>query len=79
MNPPRPTQTCPTMHLGRGLTVTVDERGEAKASSGTAILLLHSAGGPQSITTLAAALSEHSYVITPRTSRFRRHRPPGLV
>jgi pimeloyl-ACP methyl ester carboxylesterase len=57
--------TARTLQLGNGLEVTIDERGDAAQSPGTAVLVLHSGGGPQTITGLAAALSEHAYVVTP--------------
>jgi pimeloyl-ACP methyl ester carboxylesterase len=54
-----------TIDLGNGLQVTIDERGDAAAAPGAAVLLLHSGAGPRSIAGLAAALSEHAYVVTP--------------
>src|SRR5580692_1267220 len=54
-----------TIDLGNGLQVTIDERGDATAAPGAAVLLLHSGAGPRSIAGLAAALSEHAYVVTP--------------
>ena len=54
-----------TIDLGNGLQVTIDERGDAAAVPGAAVLLLHSGAGPRSIAGLAAALSEHAYVVTP--------------
>lgn len=57
--------TTRTMDLGDGLQVTVDEQGDAAASGGTGILVLHGGGGPQSVAGLAAALSQHAYVVTP--------------
>jgi pimeloyl-ACP methyl ester carboxylesterase len=59
------TATKRTIELGNGLQVTIDERGDATASPGTGVLLLHSGAGPLSIAGLAAALSEHAYVVTP--------------
>jgi pimeloyl-ACP methyl ester carboxylesterase len=49
--------------LGNGLQVTIDERGEA--AGGTGVLLLHGGAGSRSVAGLAAALSEHAYVVTP--------------
>ncbi|GHO92355.1 alpha/beta hydrolase [Reticulibacter mediterranei] len=43
-----------------GLTVRVDEQG-----SGHPILILHGAGGPQSVAGFAAALAEHAHVFVP--------------
>jgi pimeloyl-ACP methyl ester carboxylesterase len=43
-----------------GLTVRVDEQG-----SGRPILILHGAGGPQSVAGFAAALAEHAHVFVP--------------
>ena len=57
--------TTRTIDLGNGLHVTIDEKGDAAASGGTGILALHGGAGPQSVAGLAAALSEHAYVVTP--------------
>jgi pimeloyl-ACP methyl ester carboxylesterase len=54
-----------TIDLSNGLRVTIDERGDATAEPGTGVLLLHGGAGPQSVAGLAAALSEHAYVVTP--------------
>ena len=54
-----------TLRLGNGLEITIDERGDADGAAGRGVLLLHSGAGPQSIAGLAAALSEHAYVVTP--------------
>jgi pimeloyl-ACP methyl ester carboxylesterase len=54
-----------TIDLGNGLQVTIDERGDAAAAPGAAVLLLHGGAGPRSMAGLAAALSEHAYVVTP--------------
>ncbi len=43
-----------------GLTVRIDERG-----SGRPILVLHGGGGPQTVASLAGALSIHAHVLTP--------------
>jgi pimeloyl-ACP methyl ester carboxylesterase len=60
------TATTPrTLQLGNGLEVTIDERGDAAGSAGAGVLLLHSGAGPRSVAGLAAALSEHAYVVTP--------------
>ncbi|MET8330902.1 alpha/beta hydrolase [Streptomyces sp. NPDC005181] len=60
-----PGSVSRTFELRDGLSITVDERGDAAAAGGSGILLLHGGGGTQSVAGLAAALSEHSYVITP--------------
>jgi pimeloyl-ACP methyl ester carboxylesterase len=59
------TTTERTVALRNGLQVTIDERGDSAASPREGVLLLHSGAGPQSIAGLAAALSEHAYVVTP--------------
>jgi pimeloyl-ACP methyl ester carboxylesterase len=51
--------------LGNGLQVTIGERGDAAEASGAGVLLLHGGAGPRSVAGLAAALSEHAYVVTP--------------
>jgi pimeloyl-ACP methyl ester carboxylesterase len=57
--------TARTVDLGTGLQITIDERGDAAASPGRAVLLLHGGAGARSVAGLAAALSEHTYVVTP--------------
>src|SRR5579871_505901 len=57
--------TTRTIDLGNGLQVSIDEKGDAATSGGTGILLLHGGAGPQTVAGLAAALSEHAYVVTP--------------
>jgi pimeloyl-ACP methyl ester carboxylesterase len=57
--------TTRTIDLGNGLQLTIDEKGDAAASGGTGILVLHGGGGPQSVAGLAAGLAEHAYVVTP--------------
>jgi pimeloyl-ACP methyl ester carboxylesterase len=59
------TTTGRTVDLGTGLQITIDERGDAAASPGRAVLLLHGGAGPRTVAGLAAALSEHTYVVTP--------------
>ena len=55
-----------------GLTVRVDEQG-----SGHPILVLHGAGGPQSVSGFVEALAEHAHVLVPTHPGFhgepRRH------
>lgn len=57
--------TTRTIDLGNGLQVSIDGKGDAATSGGAGILLLHGGAGPQSVSGLAAALSEHAYVVTP--------------
>jgi pimeloyl-ACP methyl ester carboxylesterase len=57
--------TARTIDLGTGLSITVDERGDAATSGGTGVLILHGGAGARSVAGLAAALSEHAYVVTP--------------
>jgi len=57
--------TTRTVQLGNGLEVTIDELGNTAASPGAGVLLLHGGAGPRSVAGLAAALSEHAYVVTP--------------
>jgi pimeloyl-ACP methyl ester carboxylesterase len=54
-----------TIDLGNGLQVTIDERGDAVEAAGSGVLLLHGGAGARSVAGLAAALSEHAYVVTP--------------
>jgi len=59
------TTSTRVLKLGDGLEVTVEERGDAAGSAGAGVLLLHSGAGPRTMAGLAAALSEHAYVVTP--------------
>ena len=59
------TRPSRTFDLGEGLTLTVDEQGDAAAAGGSGVLLLHGGAGPQSVAGLGAALSEHAYVLAP--------------
>ena len=59
------TTTTRTVQLGNGLEVTIDERGDAAGAAGAGVLVLHGGGGPATVAGLAAALSEHAYVVTP--------------
>src|SRR5205809_4792874 len=59
------TSTRHTVNLGDGLTVTVDKYGDQAAAGGSGVLLLHGGGGYRTVAGLAAALSEHAYVIVP--------------
>jgi len=52
-----------TIALPGGLDLTVQEFGEN--TEGTAVLLLHGGAGPRTMTGIAAAMSEHVYVIAP--------------
>ena len=56
------TTATRTVNLGNGLEINIDTSGEEGES---AVLLLHGGAGPRSVAGLAAALSEHTYVITP--------------
>ncbi|WP_051840156.1 alpha/beta fold hydrolase [Streptomyces sp. NRRL F-5126] len=58
------TPTTRTISLPGGVTVTVDEYGDATAAS-TGALVLHGGAGPGSVAGLAAALSVHGYVAVP--------------
>jgi pimeloyl-ACP methyl ester carboxylesterase len=60
-----PTSTTRTFDLRDGLTITVEEHGDATASGGTGALVLHGGAGPRSVAGFAAALSQHTYVIVP--------------
>jgi pimeloyl-ACP methyl ester carboxylesterase len=51
--------------LGNGLEVSIDEHGNAAQAPRAGVLLLHSGAGPRSVAGLAAALSEHAYVVVP--------------
>jgi pimeloyl-ACP methyl ester carboxylesterase len=59
------TTTTRTVQLGNGLEVTIDERGDAAGAAGAGVLVLHGGGGPATVAGLAAALSEHAYVVAP--------------
>ena len=52
-----------TIELPHGLSLTIDEYGEA--AEGTAVLMLHGGAGPRSMAGFAAAMSEHVHVISP--------------
>jgi pimeloyl-ACP methyl ester carboxylesterase len=47
------------------VAVTITEYGSAEAGKGTGVLVLHGGAGTNSVSGLAAALSEHAYVIAP--------------
>jgi pimeloyl-ACP methyl ester carboxylesterase len=53
-----------TLDLGNDLQLTIDEHGDPNEAAGTGVLLLHGGAGTRSMAGLAAALSEHAYVIT---------------
>lgn len=57
------TATTRTVTLANDLSLTIDEYGDN--SDGTAVLLLHGGAGPRTVAGLAAALSEHVYVVVP--------------
>jgi pimeloyl-ACP methyl ester carboxylesterase/mannose-6-phosphate isomerase-like protein (cupin superfamily) len=56
--------TTRIVELHNGLTITVDEYGEVDGG-GDGALVLHGGAGPRSVAGLAAALSQHSYVVVP--------------
>ncbi|MFC1433763.1 alpha/beta fold hydrolase [Streptacidiphilus sp. N1-3] len=59
-----PTSTTRTITLRNGLSVTVEEYGDA-AAGGSGALVLHGGAGPRSVAGFAAALSQHAYVVVP--------------
>ncbi|WP_405723284.1 alpha/beta hydrolase [Streptomyces sp. NBC_01537] len=63
MTAPTSAPTTRTVGLAHGLSVSIDEYGVN--SDGSAVLLLHAGAGPRTIAGLAAALSEHAYVVVP--------------
>jgi pimeloyl-ACP methyl ester carboxylesterase len=65
MSTPQIASTSRTIDLGVGLKVTIKEYGDAAGAAGSGVLLLHGGAGSQSVAGLAAALSEHVYVIVP--------------
>jgi pimeloyl-ACP methyl ester carboxylesterase len=65
MNSSSSTSTSRVIDLGVGLKVTISESGDAAAADGAGVLVLHGGAGAQSVAGLAAALSEHAYVVTP--------------
>jgi pimeloyl-ACP methyl ester carboxylesterase len=60
-----PASTTRTVNLRNGLSITVQEYGDAAAGDGTGVMVLHGGAGPRSVAGFAAALSEHAYVIVP--------------
>jgi pimeloyl-ACP methyl ester carboxylesterase len=74
-----PTSTTRDFELRDGLTITVEEQGDAAASAGTGVLLLHGGAGPRSMTGLAVALSQDAYVITPTHPGFDGRPRPDWV
>ncbi|MDX6347617.1 MAG: hypothetical protein QOF84_2407 [Streptomyces sp.] len=60
-----PAGTTRTVNLRNGLTITVQEYGDAAAGDGTGVLVLHGGAGPRSVAGFAAALSQHAYVVVP--------------
>jgi pimeloyl-ACP methyl ester carboxylesterase len=55
--------TARTLTLPAGLPLSFDEYGDTAAATG--VLVLHGGAGPRSVAGLAAALSQHAYVIVP--------------
>lgn len=72
-----PTSTSRTVDLGDGLTVTVQEHGEAVR--GTGVLMLHGGAGPRTMAAFAAGMSQHAYVVVPTHPGFDgTHRPERI-
>jgi pimeloyl-ACP methyl ester carboxylesterase len=63
MATPISTSTTRTIDLPSGVSITFAENGVNDEGSG--VLLLHGGAGPRTMAGLAAALSQHVYVITP--------------
>jgi pimeloyl-ACP methyl ester carboxylesterase len=62
-----------------GVAVTITEYGDADTGKGTGVLILHGGAGTQSVSGLAAAMSEHAYVIAPIHPGFdETPRPEGF-
>ncbi|HEV2374024.1 MAG TPA: alpha/beta hydrolase [Streptosporangiaceae bacterium] len=77
MTETRLTASSRTLDLGNRLAVTISEYGDAAASGGRGLLVLHGGAGPQSVAGLAAALSQHAYVVVPTHPGFDgTPRPP---
>lgn len=73
------TRPSRTFDLAEGLTLTVDEHGDAAAAGGSAVLLLHGGAGPRSVAGFAATLAQHAYVLTPTHPGFDgRPRPEWM-
>ncbi|MGF7237763.1 MAG: alpha/beta fold hydrolase [Frankia sp.] len=75
MTAPMATSTSRTVDLADDLSLTIDEYGVN--AEGSAVLLLHGGAGPRSVAGLAAALSEHGYVIAPTHPGFDGTPRPG--
>ena len=58
-----PTATTRTVTLPTGISLTIAENGTN--TDGQAVLMLHGGAGPRTMAGIAAALSQHVYVITP--------------
>lgn len=63
MSVPTTTSTSRTVTIATGMSITVEEFGAN--TDGGAVLMLHGGAGPRTMTGIAAALSQHVYVITP--------------
>jgi pimeloyl-ACP methyl ester carboxylesterase len=73
------TPASRTVELGEGLTLTIDEQGDAAAAGGSGVLLLHGGGGPRSVAAFASVLAQDAYVITPTHPGFDgRPRPDWM-
>jgi pimeloyl-ACP methyl ester carboxylesterase len=69
------TPTTRTIELSSGLAIKVDEY--SAPGDGTGALVLHGGAGPRSVAGLAAALSEHAYVVVPTHPGFDGTTRPG--
>ena len=59
------TPTPRVVKLPGGVELSITEYGDAEADKGTGVLVLHGGAGPRTVAGLAAALSQHAYVIAP--------------
>jgi pimeloyl-ACP methyl ester carboxylesterase len=74
---PVSTPKTRTIDLPGGLSLAIQEFGEN--TEGSAVLVLHAGSGPRTITGLAAAISEHVYVIAPTHPGFDGTPRPGWL
>jgi pimeloyl-ACP methyl ester carboxylesterase len=63
MSTPTSPHTSRTVAIATGMSINIDEYGAN--TEGTGVLVLHGGGGARTVAGLAAALSEHGYVIAP--------------
>jgi len=59
------TPTPRVVALPGGVELTIAEYGDPEAEKGSGVLVLHGGAGPRTVAGLAAALSQHAYVIAP--------------